>query len=1684
MPINPIHIALMHNGKVLLAEGSGNNQYNPSFMGGVWDPVANTITTQPVDFDMFCNAMIVLPDGRPFVVGGTILYNPGFTGSPRTAAYDPATGSFTDLQSMAHGRWYPTAITLGDGRVMVFSGLDESGNTNTQVEIYKVGVGWSQSQGWTAPLYPRLHLLPNGNVFYSGWTTSSAMFNTSTLTWQQNLFTTVNSITRTYGTSVLLPLTPANNYRPVVMIMGGGNPSTATTELIDLSVNSPAWVSGPPMSEPRIEMDAVILPTGKILAVNGSTTDEDSTTASLKADLYDPATNSFSSAGSNAFPRLYHSGAILLPDATVAVLGGNPQQGNYNSYIEIYTPAYLFNSDGSMASRPTITSVSPGVIGYDANFQVQTPQASQISSAVLIRPGAVTHAFDMDQRLVGLNFTVNGGTLNITSPPNSNIAPPGYYMLFLLNSAGVPSKAVFVQLSQTPTDQPPKGSITTPSSNVTITAGQAVSFSGTGTDPDGTVNGYSWVFPGGSPTSSQAQNPGNVTYSNPGTYTASLTVTDNAGLTDPSPETVNITVVAPFTLSVSPAAQTVPTGGNTSYTVTVTPKSGFNGTVSFNPANIGLPAGASATFSPPTVTGSGSTTMNVTTGSAAAGVYALTISGTSGNFTGSASATFANGAVATPVITPVTNTYLQPISVTITDATSAATIYFTTDGSAPTVTPAEKYTGPVTLSASATVRAIAAANGFANSAQANAVYNIQTGVSGCPCTIWPANTIPGGQIDVGQSQPVELGVKFMSLFNGYISGIRFYKGASNTGTHVGNLWTSTGALLASATFTGETASGWQQVNFSSPVQITANTPYVASYFSPTGDFSVSRGYFSTGGVNNPPLQALVDGGAGGADGVFAYGTNSQFPTGSYQSSNYWVDVVFATTAAGTPVAIATKSLPGGAQGVAYSQTLTAAGGASPYTWSLVPGSNLPAGLTLSNNGIISGTPTATATTSFTVQVADSSSPVQTAQATLSITIASSAPPPSCPCTIWPSTAAPAGTLDTNQGLPLELGVKFTANTSGYVTGVRFFKGVNNTGTHLGHLWSNTGTLLATATFTGETAFGWQQVNFSSPIAINANTVYVASYFTPTGDFPVDRSYFLSAGVNNPPLQALVDGGMGGSDGVYAYGSTGQFPVNSYQSSNYWVDVVFNTTAAGAPLSITTASLPGGTQGTAYNQTITAGGGTTPYSWILASGSSLPAGLTLSTGGVISGTPTATGTTSFTVKVTDSSSPVQTAQATLSITIATSAPPPGCPCTIWPSTAAPAGTADTNQTQPVELGVKFTANSNGYITGVRFYKGVNNTGTHLGHLWSNTGTLLATATFTGETALGWQQVNFSSPIAINANTVYVASYFSPTGDFPVDRNYFATALNNPPLQALVNGGAGGTNGVYAYGSTSQFPTSSYQSSNYWVDVVFNTTAAGAALTIATSSLPNGTQGTAYNQSLTAGGGTSPYTWGLASGSTLPAGLTLSAGGVISGTPTAIGTTTFTVQVADSSSQVQTAQATLSITIASPASGCPCTIWPSTVAPSGTVDTNQTQPVELGVKFTVSQNGFIHGVRFYKGVNNTGTHVGNLWSSTGTLLASVTFTGETGFGWQEANFSSPVAVTANVVYIVSYFSPTGDFSVDRNYFAGTGVNNPPLQALVNGGSAGVNGVYAYGSTSQFPTSSYQSSNYWVDVVFNTN
>ena len=266
------------------------------------------------------------------------------------------------------------------------------------------------------------------------------------------------------------------------------------------------------------------------------------------------------------------------------------------------------------------------------------------------------------------------------------------------------------------------------------------------------------------------------------------------------------------------------------------------------------------------------------------------------------------------------------------------------------------------------------------------------------------------------------------------------------------------------------------------------------------------------------------------------------------------------TVTASPLVIATQSLTGGTMGIPYSSTLVATGGTTPYTWSVTSGL-LPTGLSLnSTTGAISGTPITVGTFNFTVQVTDSGTPQQSTSQALSIAVTSSSGG-GCPCTIWPSTAVP-GIPDSGPDSAVELGVKIRADITGYITGVRFYKGVGNTGTHVGNLWGSDGTLLASVTFSGESPSGWQQANFSSAVAVAANTVYVASYHTSVGDYSDDQGFFAS-GVDSPPLHALADG-VSGFDGVYAYGPGSSFPNQGWNSSNYWVDVVFIPTNTTTP----------------------------------------------------------------------------------------------------------------------------------------------------------------------------------------------------------------------------------------------------------------------------------------------------------------------------------------------------------------------------------------------------------------------------------------------------------------------------------------------------------------------------------------
>jgi hypothetical protein len=475
------------------------------------------------------------------------------------------------------------------------------------------------------------------------------------------------------------------------------------------------------------------------------------------------------------------------------------------------------------------------------------------------------------------------------------------------------------------------------------------------------------------------------------------------------------------------------------------------------------------------------------------------------------------------------------------------------------------------------------------------------------------------------------------------------------------------------------------------------------------------------------------------------------------------------------------------------------------------------------------TPTNDGQVTLRARAVDDSGNIQSTPATVTVDVVDPSQRP-CPCSIFDPAAAPTS-ADNNDGEPLEVGVKFRADEDGYITGLRFYKGASNTGTHVGHLWSGTGQKLAEATFTGESASGWQQVTLGTPVPIAANTTYVASYHSSGGGYAASNPFFDN-NLDNPPLHALASG-VDGGNGVYRYGASG-FPDESYDASNYWVDVVFERDVAPdtTPPAVASVTPPDGA-----GDADPAGLVTATFNEELDSASVTGSTVRLrnGSGALVPATVSyAAGSSTATLDPSASLVPGTTYTATVdggpggvadragnrlpqdhswSFEVAA---PPSCPCTIFPPSATPAQ-PDASDDRPIEAGVKFRADEDGYVTGLRFYKGASNTGTHVGHLWSRSGKKLAEATFTSETASGWQQVMLQNPVWVAQGRTYVASYHSPEGGHALDDPYFGVGVDRPPLHALANGIDGG-NGVYRYGA-SGFPTQSFNASNYWVDVVF-------------------------------------------------------------------------------------------------------------------------------------------------------------------------------------------------------------------------------------------------------------------------
>ena len=424
LPIVAVHAHLLPTGKVLFYPYTDDPH--------LWDPVTGTITSATqAGYNIFCTGHSFLADGRLFVTGGHISNNVGL---PNAAIYDPSTNSWTRLPDMNAGRWYPSNTTLPNGDVLVVSGdIDTTVGVNTLPQVWQTA-----SSSWrnltnaqlSLNLYPAMHLAPNGKVFLSIPSEITRYLDTS----GSGLWTTVAIRQygfRSYGSSALYD-------DGKVLVAGGGDPPTSTAEAIDLNAASPAWRYVGAMSKARRQFDLTLLPDGKVLATGGSSGSgfDNSTTPVFAAEIWDPATEQWTTTASNSKYHGYHSNALLLPDGRVLTTGGDDQLN-----AEIYSPPYLFKG-----ARPTISS-APASVGYGQSFFVQTPSATSIAKVTWIRLPSVTHAFDMNQRINRLTFSQTTGGLNVTAPANANLCPPGHYMLFILDGNGVPSVAKIVQIT-------------------------------------------------------------------------------------------------------------------------------------------------------------------------------------------------------------------------------------------------------------------------------------------------------------------------------------------------------------------------------------------------------------------------------------------------------------------------------------------------------------------------------------------------------------------------------------------------------------------------------------------------------------------------------------------------------------------------------------------------------------------------------------------------------------------------------------------------------------------------------------------------------------------------------------------------------------------------------------------------------------------------------------------------------------------------------------------------------------------------------------------------------------------------------------------------------------------------------------------------------------------------------------
>jgi hypothetical protein len=646
-PFEAVSSILMDNGKFLFWDGW--QQPQPSI---VWNPAAPlTFTTINAPDSVFCDGAAQLPDGRIIVIGGYGGLSTGQTGIVDTAIFDPSTSTWSRVANMHQPRWYPTLTELADGRYVAISGNNtDSTHWADTPEVYDPTANtWTVLSGISTSQvhegeYPFSYLIPNGNVFTIG--------PSEDVTYEMNVGN--QSWTPVGGQSGVLNGSSVQYQPGKILYSGGasgitGQTAQAITAVIDTTTGTPTWKQVQPMLYPRVYHTLVTLANGQVLAVGGEQTSDQSvvTTGVMPTEIWDPVSQTWSAAAPVSAARNYHSTAVLLPDGTVLSAGGGHFEGLNNAAEEnaqIYSPSYLFNGP-----RPTITS-APASATYGSTISVATPDASSITAVNLVSLGTDTHQIDMNQHFVPLSFTAGPGSLSVTLPASAATAPPGHYMLFILNSSGTPSIAAMTGLGPATTPVAPSAP-----AGVTATAGNGSATVSWTAPADGNspITRYTITPATGATTLTPTVITGNppatgatiTGLANGTSYTFTVTATNAIGTGPASAASNAVTPTAP-TPPGAPTGVTA-TAGNGSATVSWTAPGNGNSPITSYTVTPYLSGAAQA---PVTVTGAPPATTATVTGLANGQSYTFTVTAANGVGAGPASAP---SSAVTPTAAPV-----------------------------------------------------------------------------------------------------------------------------------------------------------------------------------------------------------------------------------------------------------------------------------------------------------------------------------------------------------------------------------------------------------------------------------------------------------------------------------------------------------------------------------------------------------------------------------------------------------------------------------------------------------------------------------------------------------------------------------------------------------------------------------------------------------------------------------------------------------------------------------------------------------------------------------------------------------------------------------------------------------------------------------------------------------------------